>query len=55
MRNKIAPPTVLHTPGGSTPDKEAQPMKSVPQTPKRAVFYARVPTKEQAEHGYSLA
>ena len=30
-------------------------MKSVPQTPKRAVLYARVSTKEQAEKGYSMA
>jgi site-specific DNA recombinase len=29
-------------------------MKSVPQTPKRAVLYARVSTDEQAERGYSL-
>jgi site-specific DNA recombinase len=55
MSNRIAPPTVLQTPGGSTPDKEAQLMKSVSQTTKRAVLYARVSTKEQAEHGYSLA
>jgi predicted site-specific integrase-resolvase len=54
MSNRIAPPTVLQTPGGSTPDKEAQLMKSVSQTTKRAVLYARVSTKEQAEKGYSM-
>src|SRR5918994_6769856 len=43
------------TPGGSTPDKEAQLMRSVPQTPKRAVLYARVSTDEQAEKGYSIS
>ena len=48
MSNKIAPPTVLPTPGGSTPDQEAQLMKSVSQTPKRAVLYARVSTEAQA-------
>lgn len=30
-------------------------MTSLPQTPKRAVLYARVSTKEQAEKGYSMA
>src|SRR5215207_4436845 len=54
MTNKITPPTVPLTPGGSTPDKEAQHMKSVSQTPKRAVLYARVSTDEQAKSGYSL-
>ena len=54
MSNGIAPPTVLPTPGGPTPDKEAPLMKSVPQFPKRVVLYARVSTKEPAEHGYSL-
>jgi site-specific DNA recombinase len=54
MSNKITPPTVLATPGGSTLVKGAQLMKSVPQTPKRAVLYARVSTEEQAKGGYSL-
>jgi site-specific DNA recombinase len=48
MSNRIAPPTVLPTPGGPTPDKEAQLMSSVSQTPKRAVLYARVSTEAQA-------
>jgi site-specific DNA recombinase len=48
MSNRIAPPTVRPTPGGSTPDKEAQLMRSVSQTPKRAVLYARVSTEAQA-------
>src|SRR5215207_8442896 len=55
MTNKITPPTVPLTPGGPTPDKEAQHMKSVSQTPKRAVLYARVSTDEQAEKGYSIS
>jgi site-specific DNA recombinase len=48
MSNKIAPPTVLVTPGGPTLAKGAQLMKSVSQTPKRAVLYARVSTEAQA-------
>jgi DNA invertase Pin-like site-specific DNA recombinase len=48
MSNRTTPPTMLATPGGSTPDKEAQHMKSVSQTPKRAVLYARVSTEAQA-------
>jgi site-specific DNA recombinase len=48
MSNRIAPPTVLATPGGPTLVKGAQLMKSVPQTPKRAVLYARVSTEAQA-------
>jgi site-specific DNA recombinase len=55
MTNRITPPTVHHTPGGSTPDKEAQHMTSLPQTPKRVVLYARVSTDEQARRGFSLA
>jgi hypothetical protein len=47
MIDRIAPPTVLATPGGPTLVKGAQLMKSVPQTPKRAVLYARVSTDEQ--------
>lgn len=55
MTNRITPPTVLATPGGSTLVKGAQLMNSLPQTPKRAILYARVSTDEQAERGYSLA
>jgi site-specific DNA recombinase len=55
MINRIAPPTVLATPGGPTLRKGAQLMSSVSQTPKRAVLYARVSTDEQAEKGYSIS
>ena len=55
MNNTITPPTVLTTPGGPTLVKGAQLMKSVPQTPRRAVLYARVSTDEQARRGFSLA
>jgi site-specific DNA recombinase len=48
MIDRIAPPTVLTTPGAPTTDKEAQLMTSLPQTPKRAVLYARVSTEAQA-------
>jgi site-specific DNA recombinase len=48
MTNIITPPTVLLTPGGSTPTEEAQLMSSVSQSPKRAVLYARVSTEAQA-------
>jgi DNA invertase Pin-like site-specific DNA recombinase len=48
LTNRIAPPTVLRTPGGPTPEKEAQLMSSVSQSPKRAVLYARVSTEAQA-------
>lgn len=54
MSDRIAPPTVLATPGDSTLRKGAQLMSSLPQTPKRAALYARVSTDEQAERGYSL-
>jgi site-specific DNA recombinase len=54
MSDRIAPPTVLATPGDSTLRKGAQLMSSFPQTPKRAALYARVSTDEQAERGYSL-
>ena len=55
MSNRKAPPTVLATPGGTTLAKGAQLMKSVSQTSKRAVLYARVSTDEQAEKGYSIS
>jgi site-specific DNA recombinase len=37
-----------------TPEKDNLHMTTLPQTPKRAVLYARVSTDEQAERGYSL-
>ena len=56
MTNRIAPPTVLPTPGGSTLVKGAQLMSSLSQTPKRAVLYARVSHPDQAaEDKTSLA
>jgi site-specific DNA recombinase len=38
-----------------TPEKDAYHMTTLPQTPKRAVLYARVSTDEQAEKGYSIS
>lgn len=45
---------MLATPGGSAGSEVRQLMRSVPQTPKRAMLYARVSTDEQARSGYSL-
>src|SRR5215203_5943506 len=55
MSNRITPPTVRQTPGGPTGSEVRQLMRSVPQTPKRVVLYARVSTDEQAEKGYSIS
>src|SRR5215207_1741930 len=48
MSNRAAPPTVLPTPGGPTGIEVRQLMRSVTQSPKRAVLYARVSTEAQA-------
>src|SRR5215207_6557091 len=48
MSNRAAPPTVLPTPGGPTGMEVRQLMRSVTQSPKRAVLYARVSTEAQA-------
>jgi Resolvase, N terminal domain len=48
------PGAMRQTSPGPTLVKGAQLMRSLPETPQRAVIYARVSTDEQERSGYSL-
>jgi Resolvase, N terminal domain len=57
----MAPPTVRHTPGGSTLVKGAQLMRILPEPDHagshalRVALYARVSTEAQVREGYGLS